>query len=72
MASPPSTSDAPLRQDETVDEAAEFWSQRGGRHFTREDAREAAANLAEFFSILREWDAARKDQAGFVDSETVG
>jgi hypothetical protein len=33
----------------------QVWQQRIGRDLSREDARQIAANLAGFFSVLAEW-----------------
>jgi hypothetical protein len=47
------------RPVEFLDETLAFWQPRSPRPLSREDGREIAANLTEFFQVLSEWEAAR-------------
>ncbi|MEJ0076846.1 MAG: hypothetical protein WDO17_15620 [Alphaproteobacteria bacterium] len=46
-----------------IDETLAFWQPRAQRQLTREDAREIIENVAGFFSVLLEWDAAEREVA---------
>jgi hypothetical protein len=45
-------------KDELIRRTREVWQPRLGRDLTREDARQIAANITGFFSVLAEWSRA--------------
>ena len=40
-----------------------FWSERTGKSFSREEAREMVANVSGFFQVLAEWDRKARMEA---------
>jgi hypothetical protein len=55
-----------------IDETANFWSRRSGRAISQEDARQIVENVAGFFSVLSEWEAAeRRAIACNVDTDAT-
>jgi hypothetical protein len=44
--------------DNLIDRTREVWKPRLGRDLTREDARQIAANVTGFFTILAKWSRA--------------
>ncbi len=47
--------------DNLIDQTRQVWQPRLGHDISREDARQIAANVTGFFSVLAEW--ARAEQA---------
>ena len=45
-------------KDELIGRTREVWQPRLGRDLSREDARQIAANVTGFFSVLAEWSRA--------------
>ena len=45
-------------KDELIRRTREVWQPRLGRDLSREDARQIAANVTGFFSVLAEWSRA--------------
>jgi hypothetical protein len=45
-------------KDELIGRTREVWQPRLGRDLSREDARQIAANITGFFSVLAEWSRA--------------
>jgi hypothetical protein len=41
--------------DDLIDRTREVWQPRLGRDLSREDARQIAENITDFFAILAEW-----------------
>jgi hypothetical protein len=46
------------RKDVLTRRTRQFWQPRLGRDLSREDARQIAANVSGFFSVLAEWSQA--------------
>jgi len=46
--------------DDLVGRTREIWQLRLGRELSRDDARQIAANITGFFSVLAEWSRAEK------------
>jgi len=44
--------------DNLIDRTCEVWQPRLGRDLSREDARQIAENVTDFFSVLAEWSKA--------------
>jgi hypothetical protein len=45
-------------KDELIGRTRQVWQRRLGRDLSREDARQIAANITGFFSVLAEWSRA--------------
>jgi hypothetical protein len=46
--------------DNLIDRTRQVWRARLGRDLSREDARQIAANVTGFFSVLAEWSRAER------------
>jgi hypothetical protein len=46
--------------DNLIDRTRQVWQPRLGRDLSREDARQIAANMTGFFSVLAEWSRAAR------------
>ena len=44
------------------DRTVQFWAERTGEEYSREDARQMVANIAGFFSVLAEWDRQHQEE----------
>ncbi len=44
------------RDPDVLDQTISFWTERTGRSFSREEAREMNENVSGFIQILEEWD----------------
>ncbi len=68
------TNDNP--KDELIGRTRQVWQPRFGRDLTREDARQIAANVSGFFSVLAEWSRAEMpspaNDAGKPDASENG
>jgi hypothetical protein len=38
------------------DQTVQFWAERTGEEYSREDARQMVANISGFFAVLAEWE----------------
>jgi hypothetical protein len=61
-------------KDELIGRTRELWQRRLGRDLSREGARQIAANVTGFFSVLAEWSRAEMpttatDNAGAATSD---
>ena len=50
-------------KEDFIIQTRDFWQQRTAGEVTDEDARQIIENVTGFFSILREWDMAEKENA---------
>jgi hypothetical protein len=51
-----------------IQDTIRFWEGRFGRQVTPEEAREMIENVVGYFSLLAEWDSAKKDIMNSDDS----
>jgi len=49
-----------LKVGDFIEETADFWESCTRRLVTHKDARQIVENVSGFFSVLREWDAAKE------------
>jgi hypothetical protein len=63
-------------KDELIGRTREIWQPRFGRDLSREDARQIAANVIGFFSVLAQWSRAElpppANATGKADASTNG
>ena len=64
------------RKDDLTRRTRQVWQRRLGRDLSREDARQIAANVSGFFSVLAEWSRAEMrspaNDAGKPDASESG
>jgi hypothetical protein len=58
-------------QHHLIQRTQQVWQPRLGRDLSREDARQIAANVASFFSVLAKWSAEMSTPANDVGTPTV-
>ncbi len=49
------------KRDNTIDHTRKFWQQRDSSEVTNEDARQIIENVTGFFSLLKEWEMAERN-----------
>jgi len=68
----PSVNPSHAANDNLIDRTRQIWQPRLRRDLSREDARQIAANVTGFFSVLAEWSRSGPNDTGKAEASENG